>query len=184
VERDSTLRAIARPLMLDLGARTQETVHLALPVDQHMVYIDKVESPRSVVMASRVGQQLPLHCSSLGKAYLSALDQDARRALVNRLSLDRRTSRTLTTRKSLLENLETCSERGYAMDDQENEQGVRCVGAAIRDSRGEPIAAVSISVPAERWPLEQAHEGGKLCSETAAQISMAFGAPDTGPPAG
>lgn len=161
---------------MELSEETPETVHLALPVDVHMVYIDKVESRRAVVMRSRVGQQLPLHCSALGKAYLSALPVDERRAMVEALQLDRRTSRTLTDPDALLGELDLSAKRGFAMDNVENEEGVRCVGAAILDDRGRPVAAVSISAPAARWPVPTARSAGVRCAETASQISLALGA--------
>jgi IclR family KDG regulon transcriptional repressor len=176
VERGSDLRTLAHPLLVELSEETTETVHLALPVDVHMVYIDKVESRRAVVMRSRVGQQLPLHCSALGKAYLSALPVDERRAVVEGLQLERRTSRTLTDFDALLGDLDLSAKRGFAMDNVENEEGVRCVGAAILDDRGKPVAAVSISAPAARWPVPTARSAGVRCAETASQISLALGA--------
>jgi IclR family KDG regulon transcriptional repressor len=176
VERGSDLRTLAHPLLVELSEQTTETVHLALPVDEHMVYIDKVESARTVVMASRVGQQLPQHCSALGKAYLSALPIDERLAAVGRLELERRTSRTLTDADALLGDLEVCAKRGFAMDNLENEDGVRCVGAAIVDDRGKPVAALSISAPASRFALPTARLAGARCAATAASISAALGA--------
>lgn len=176
-ENDSSLRTIARPMLVELGAEIAETVHLAVPVDDHMVYIDKVESPHTVIMASRIGQRVQLHSSSLGKAYMAALDIADRRATVGRLTLERRTRNTITSRQALLKELETCATRGYAIDDVENEVGVRCVGAPIVDSRRIPVAAISVSAPADRWPLRAAHEASKACAEAAARISEALGAP-------
>ena len=176
VERGSDLRTLAHPLLVELSEQTTETVHLALPVDDRMVYIDKVESTRTVVMASRVGQHLPQHCSALGKAYLSALPVDERRAVVGRLELERRTSRTLTDPEALLADLELSAKRGFAMDNLENEDGVRCVGAAIVDDRGKPVAALSISAPASRFAMPTARAAGSRCTETAARISAALGA--------
>jgi IclR family transcriptional regulator, KDG regulon repressor len=176
-ESGSSLRTVAHPILLDLGALTAETVHLAVPIDDQMVYIDKVDSPRTVVMRSRVGQRLPLHSSSLGKAYLSALGVDDRTALIGRLSLDRRTPKTITSRRALHEAVEACAARGYALDDIENEDGVRCVGAPIVDSHRTPVAAISVSAPAGRWPRSEAHKAGKACAEAAERISRELGAP-------
>jgi IclR family acetate operon transcriptional repressor len=182
VEQGTDVRAIAHPLLVQLSASTSETVHLAVPEGQHMVYIDKVESPRAVIMASRIGQQLPLHCSALGKAYLSALPADERRSVVGGLTLERRTARTLVDRQALLDDLAECVERGFAMDDLENEDGLRCVGAAIIGGRGRPIAALSVSAPASRFPLPTARRVGRLCAEYVEQISAAVGGPGAARP--
>ena len=135
VEHGSDVRALAHPLLVELSEQTTETVHLAVRVGDHMAYIDKIDSPRSVVMASRVGQQVPLHSTALGKAYLSAMPPDERRAVVQSLPLERRTDRTLVAPEALLKDLETCARRGFAIDNVENEDGVRCVGAVIRGDR-------------------------------------------------
>jgi DNA-binding IclR family transcriptional regulator len=176
VEHGSDVRALAHPLLVELSELTTETVHLAVPVGTHMVYIDKIGSPRTVVMASRIGQHLPLHCSALGKAYLSAMPPDERRAVVDGLPLERRTERTLADRDALLDDLETCAGRGFAIDNVENEEGVRCVGAAIRDDRQRPIAALSVSAPASRLSLNAARKLGPRCAETAARVSRELGA--------
>ena len=176
VEQGSDVRTLAHPLLVGLSRSTTETVHLAVPVGTRMVYIDKVDSPRPVVMASRVGQQVQLHCSSLGKAYLSAMPADERRVVVEGLPLERRTERTLVDPDALLSDLETCARRGFAIDNVENEESVRCVGAAILDDRHRPIAALSVSAPASRFSLAAARKTGRLCAGTAARISRELGA--------
>jgi DNA-binding IclR family transcriptional regulator len=177
VEQGTDVRAIAHPLLVQLSESISETVHLAVPEGHHVVYIDKVESQRAVIMASRIGQSLPLHCSALGKAYLSALPPDERRAVVSELTLERRTARTHVERAALLEDLAECAERRFAMDDLENEDGVRCVGAAIIGGSGRPIAALSVSAPASRFPLPTARRVGRMCAEYAEEISAGVGAP-------
>ena len=92
------------------------------------------------------------------------------------LPLERRTDRTHVSAVELLKDLETCARRGFAIDNVENEDGVRCVGAAIRDDRDTPIAAVSVSAPASRFSLSAAREVGGRCASTAARISAELGA--------
>ena len=179
VEHGSDVRALAHPLLVELSERTTETVHLAVRVGDHMVYIDKIDSPRSVVMASRVGQQVPLHSSALGKAYLSAMPPDERRSVVQSLPLERRTDRTLVAPEALLKDLETCARRGFAIDNVENEDGVRCVGAVLRGDRDAAIAALSVSAPASRFSLSAARKVGGSCANTAARISAELGASQT-----
>jgi IclR family transcriptional regulator, KDG regulon repressor len=176
VEHGSDVRSLAHPFLVDLRDATTETVHLAVPISGHMVYIDKIESLRSVVMASRVGQQVPMYSSSLGKAYLSALPAGERRDILAPLDLERRTGRTIVDLEELLGDLETCARRGYAIDNVENEEGVRCVGAPLRDDRDRPVAALSVSAPASRFSLNAARKVGAQCAETATLISAELGA--------
>ena len=179
VEHGSDVRELAHPFLVELSERTTETVHLAVRVGDHMVYIDKIDSPRSVVMASRVGQQGPLHSTALGKAYLSAMPPEERRSVVQSLPLERRTDRTLVAPEALLKDLETCARRGFAIDNVENEDGVRCVGAVIRGDRDAAIAALSVSAPASRFSLSAARKVGGSCADTAARIFAELGASQT-----
>jgi DNA-binding IclR family transcriptional regulator len=98
---------------------------------------------------------------------------------VESLPLERRTDRTLVTRDALLKDLETCARRGFAIDNVENEDGVRCVGAAIRGDRDVAIAALSVSAPASRFSLSAARKVGGSCAHTAARISAELGASQT-----
>jgi len=176
VENHLDVRSLAHPRLVQLSEQTTETAHLALPVGERMVYIDKVDSPHAVTMASKVGQLVQLHCSALGKAYLSAIKPEERAMIVDRLELVIRTERTLSDATVLMNDLEICASRGYAIDDMENELGVRCAGAAVTDGRGNVVAALSVSAPASRLSLAAAHAVGAMCADTATQISADLGA--------
>jgi IclR family transcriptional regulator, KDG regulon repressor len=171
VAEESDLRNVAASYLMELQSATGETVHLAVPVGNSMVYIDKVESKRSVRLASRIGDLASLHSTALGKAYLAALPPEERRAVVSRLPLERRTDRTVVARDELLTQLDRCARQGFAVDDVENEEGVRCVGAAVFDRRGDPVAAISISAPESRFPRRRAVTVGPLCAEIAKKLS-------------
>jgi DNA-binding IclR family transcriptional regulator len=171
VGEESDLRNVAASYLKELQSATGETVHLAVPMGNSMVYIDKVESSRPVRLASRIGDLASLHSTALGKAYLSALAPKERRAFVRRLALERRTDRTIVARDQLLTQLDRCSRQGFAVDDVENEEGVRCVGAAVLDRRSEPVAAISISAPESRFPRKRAVTIGPLCAEIAQKLS-------------
>jgi DNA-binding IclR family transcriptional regulator len=151
------LRGAAEPVLHDLVARTGETVHLGVPAEGHVVYIAKVESPQSVRLVSRIGARAPFHCSSMGKAILSAMYGPELQAALER-PREVRTMHTITSTEALLAELERVRAEGVAIDDEENELGVRCVGAAIRGQRGEPTAAISVSGPATRMTHERCAE--------------------------
>ncbi|SAL59405.1 IclR family transcriptional regulator [Caballeronia humi] len=143
----SDLRVAAADALHELRDATQETVHLAVKSGPDMVYIEKLESPHAVRMASRIGTRVTLYSSSVGKAYLSTLSGDERAALLQNVTLERFTPNTITDRAALDAELDATAERGYAEDREENEAQIFCYGCAIRDANGRPLACVSISIP-------------------------------------
>jgi DNA-binding IclR family transcriptional regulator len=171
VAQEGDLRNVATEYLHRLRDETGETVHLAVPVGFSMIYIDKVESARLVRLASRIGDVANLHCTGLGKAYLAALPESERKAIVANLTLERRTSRTHTDKEMLLKELDRCGRQDFAIDDVENEEGVRCVGAAVRTHRGEPIAAISVSAPSSRFSKKLAVAAGPVVARSALDIS-------------
>jgi IclR family KDG regulon transcriptional repressor len=153
----SDLRVAASEALQTLRDLTQETVHLAVRSGSEMVYIEKLESPHAVRMASRIGTRVTLYSSSVGKAYLSSLKRPGRDALLAALHFERLTPNTIIERTALDAELDATQARGYAEDREENEQQIFCYGSAILGANGEPIACVSISIPLYRkstTPLE------------------------------
>lgn len=141
----SELRRLAVVELAALRDATGETVHLAVPDERKMVYIEKLESPSSVRMASRIGSSVSMHSSAVGKAYLAALDEPAREAILRRLTYARYTDHTVGSADALRQQLQGARARGWVQDDEENENGISCFGAAIVDASGRPVAAVSVS---------------------------------------
>jgi len=121
------------------------TVHLAVRVGDHAVYLHKVDSDKPYEMRSRVGNQLWLHCTAIGKAVLAHLPRDEVEAVVASAGMPPRTPATITDLPALHAELAAVRERGYAIDDEENEATVRCLGAAFLDRSGRPRGGVSIS---------------------------------------
>jgi DNA-binding IclR family transcriptional regulator len=146
-----------------LVAEVEETAHLCILEKTHMVYIDKQEPERTIRMTSRVGASSPIHCTAVGKAILATMTRARVEQLLPELRLERFTRHTMTTRDALFKELERTSRRGYAVDDEEREEGVRCAGVAILDTRGEAVAAVSVSGPAFRVTMQKIPQiAGKL----------------------
>ena len=143
----SDLRVAATDALQALRDATQETVHLAVRSGSEMVYIEKLESPHAVRMASRIGTRVTLYSSSVGKAWLASLDVTARDALLDSLTLARFTPNTITDRAALRAELDATRERGYAEDREENEAQIFCYGSAIPGSDGLPVACISVSIP-------------------------------------
>ncbi len=180
------LRTAGRPHLVDLCRQVGETVHLGVLEQGHVVYIDKVEPPRPLRMASTVGAIMPAHSTALGKAMLAWTDPHQVREIVALRGLVPRTPRTITTLARLQRELAAVRARGFAVDNVENEDGIRCVGAPIFDHRGRVAGAVSVSGSVATISLRRARrELGPQVRETAARISRALGwtpAPEKGGP--
>ncbi len=133
----------------DLAGRSGETANLGALVGFMVLYVDRADSPQALRWQLGVGERVPAHCSGLGKAILAHVSADA----VERLlppRLDALTPNTITDRRAFIENLAETRRRGYALDDEEFMEGVRCVAMPIIGPGGEAVAAVSISGPAFR----------------------------------
>lgn len=117
------------------------------------LYGDKVDAGQhagGLRMASRLGSRIPTHCSAVGKVMLAFLPEEKIVEVISDKGLPRRTENTITDIEELKTHLQHIREQGYAFDDEENEKGVKCVGAPIRDQSGEVSAAINISVPGIR----------------------------------
>jgi IclR family acetate operon transcriptional repressor len=168
------LRSAAEPVLHELVARTGETVHLGVPSDGHVVYIAKVESPQSVRLVSRIGARIPMHCSAMGKALLAQLDEAALSVALER-PRELRTMHTLTSADALLAELEKVRGAGVAIDDEENELGVRCIGTVVHGNATAPVGAISVSAPATRMTHERCAEVAPAVLAAAEEIARRLG---------
>ncbi len=167
----------AAPVIEQLALETRETIHLAALEDDNLVYLGKIESNQTlrVSMQSRVGQGGPTYCTGVGKALLAHLGRERVNAILTREKPVRFTERTTTGRAELARELESIRRRGYAIDNEEHEIGVRCVAAPIYDTTGKVTAAVSISGPSVRLTLRDLPRYGKIVMRAAAEISSRLG---------
>ena len=149
------LREQARPFLEHVVLETGETVHLCIYDDGEVVYVDKVEPARSVRLASSVGRRNPAYCTAVGKAVLAYLPEAQVEDAVQKHGLHPLTTKTVSTLAELKTELERIRERGYSIDDEENEEGVSCVGAVVRGFEGDPVAAISVSGPTFRLGKEK-----------------------------
>ncbi len=147
------LRTEAHPYLIELAERTNETVHMVILDRGEVLYVDKVDAGQNaggLRMASMLGSRIPTHCSAAGKVMLAFLPEERVIEIVSDKGLPRRTENTITDFDELKAHLQHIREQGYALDDEENEKGIKCIGAPIRDQGGQVIAAISISVPGIR----------------------------------
>lgn len=172
-------RKVAEPILRDLVERTKQTAHLVILDREEVVYIDKIETQQpagGLKMASRIGSRNPIHSSAVGKALLAHLPEEAWETFLQDKGLPRRTVNTITDPVTFRSHLKSVRSQGYAIDDEENEQGIRCVGAPIFDGKGRPVAAVSLSGSVFQVTRKAVHDvmKGEVMA-AAAEISRRLG---------
>jgi len=167
------LRTAARGPLERLVASTRDTALLVVPEAGELLYVDKVlSSARDVRTDPRIASRRPLHCSSLGKALLAALDDESVLLVVDEIGFERVTEYSIADRDELLADLERTRRLGYAVDRQEALLGVWCVGAPVRDHTGRSVAAISLSTIREFFDPDGA---GPQVTDAAVEISRAMG---------
>ncbi|HEY8369908.1 MAG TPA: IclR family transcriptional regulator, partial [Thermodesulfobacteriota bacterium] len=168
------LRTRARPVLEELMAKTRETVFLMVLDGDTGIYVDRIESPQRIRVAANLGYREYLHCSAVGKAILAHVPAD-RLARILAAGLPRLTARTITDPDRLRRHVLEVARRGFAIDDEEGEEGLRCVGAPIFDHQGNVVASVSVSGPAYRLSVDQLEAWGPMVRAAADAISTALG---------
>ena len=169
------LREICRPFLSRLMNDTKETIHLVVLDDDQVLYLDKVEGPHALRMPSRVGRYIPTYCTSLGKAMLSCLDDQEVKSILRRQTLKPHTENTVKNINQLLADLRSVRKRGYAVDNEEIEIGLRCVGAPLRDYTGGMVGAISVAAPSARLSEKNTPVIGRMVIAIAAEISEQLG---------
>jgi IclR family transcriptional regulator, KDG regulon repressor len=169
------LRERARPFLERLVLETSETVHLCVLDDSEMLYLDKVEPARSVRMATSVGRRNPPHCTAVGKAIMAYLPDRQVEEIIRKQGMKAMTPHTITSFLELKKELVAVRERGYAIDNEEIEEGVRCVSCVVRNFSGEPLAAISVSAPAFRLTSEKVKDLAQPVLAAAHALSRELG---------
>lgn len=165
----------ANAYLTDLMKRTGETVHLAVLDQGEVVYVDKVESEHTIRMHSSLGSRVPAYATSLGKVLFAYSDPELVDRLITQTEFKPLTKNTITDPEALKRQLRTIRRLGYAIDDEENEENIRCIGGPIFDFRGRIIAAFSVSGPTFRMTKERLEELKPIVLEFSRTISAAFG---------
>jgi DNA-binding IclR family transcriptional regulator len=166
----------ARPVLELMTARHNETSYVAVLKDSSVIYLDVVESCLPVRVVPRIGAWLPIHCTAAGKVHLAFMTAGELAMHLPSRRLQRYTPHTITDREELLQQLRLVADRGYAIDDEELDAGVRCISAPIRDYTKRVVGAVSISGPVMRFADDRmAEELIPLVRNGAEEISTRLG---------
>lgn len=170
---------ISRPIVDQLVADVDCTVHVGVATDSEIVYLIRKDASKPYQMKSRVGTGMPLHCTGMGKAVMASWDKTRVAQLAEQYGLARRTPDTITTLKGLFKELDNVRSAGYATDLGENELGTVCVSAGIRDHTGAVTHGLSISSIALEHPGRSIEQFAGKAVEAANQISQLLGAPSS-----
>lgn len=165
----------ARQPMDTLMRTTGETANLGIEVRDEVLFLSQIETHEAIRAFFPPGTKAPMHVSGIGKALLAWYPEERVRGVIARRGLERFTSLTHTSEVALLRDLARVRERGFAIDDQERAEGMRCVAAPIFNAYGEPVAGLSVSGPAFRMGLAEADRLGKLVRSAADQVTEATG---------
>lgn len=171
VRAGTDVREAARGEMIRLRDQVNETVNLTLREGDEVVYVERVSPNRMMRVEQVIGSRAPLHVTAVGKLMLGDGGAEAVREYARRAGLARFTPNTRTSQRALLGDIGTSLTRGYALDDEEAETGVGCLGTLIRDAQGQVVAGLSISAPIERRKMDWA----PLLLDAARRISARLG---------
>src|SRR5450759_3974308 len=167
-----SVREHALPFMRELHAATGEAVNLSVRREDEIVYIERTSSGRAMMrVVNVIGGRAPLHIPAVGKLFLVEEGAAGLREYARRTKLPGNTRNSLTSLGALEKELDKVRRQGYAVDPEEAEMGVRCIGAGIRDDDGTLVAGLSVSAPAERMKASWSH----LVKKTADKISRSIG---------
>lgn len=169
------VRKIAAPFLQELALKTGETVHLVVRENYEVVYIDKIESPATIRMFSRIGKRALMHCTGVGKAILAHLPDKIVNDILEQRPTIKFTENTITRKEKLLIELETIRKNGYSFDNEEHEEGVKCVAAPLIDHNGQVVAAISVAAPAMRMETDNLRMSIRTVVEQSVKISKSLG---------
>lgn len=169
------IRNLAYPLLVDLVEKTGETANLGILDGIEAIYLETVAGPGAIRISTWPGKRLPIHRTALGKALAAELTEDELVAIIEKTGLPPGTHNSHTTLEALQADLKLIRQRGYAIDDEEDELAMRCVGAPICDFSGKTVAAVSVTGLAHRTPPETIQEISLAVIDTARRLSELMG---------
>lgn len=175
VRNKLSLISIARPYMEDLCEMLMETVNIAVFSQNNVVVIDRVQSPETLRTNIIVGQHLPAYCTAFGKVFLAAMSTKELDQYLETVTLEPITRQTLVTAEGLREEIHKIANAGYAIDNRELDDNVRCLSSPIRDESGKVVAALSISGPASRVKMVRLKTYTNTIKDITLEISRKLG---------
>lgn len=174
VRRRMDLSNEARPYLFDLRKHTGETIILGIPSDTEVMHVYDLESPQALGIKSDLGARKPAYCTAVGRAIFAFAPEE----MIDRVltpPLTKRTAHTITDVARLREVFAEVRERGFAVEDEESEPGIRVIAAPVRDSSGSVVGAVGVAGPSQRLSLDAVESFARPLLDTVATISSRLG---------
>ncbi|MCL1913031.1 MAG: IclR family transcriptional regulator [Eubacteriaceae bacterium] len=168
-------KRIAYPYMQEIVEKTGETVHMAILSDGEVLYIEKLESSRSIQIVTASGVKLPAYCTGLGKALMSNLPTEDIKRICQATGFVQHTENTIMSCEALMAELAVIRDRGYSVDEQEFMIGLRCIAVPIYNHFEKVVAAISIAAPLSRMQGERFELYKELLMSAGQQISARLG---------
>ena len=165
---------LSLPILQPLRAKLGETIHVAAIDNLEVIYIQKEESTQSMRIYTQIGSRNPAYCTGVGKAMMAFIDESVLETMLPE-KMDRLTANTITLKSELLKELATIRSSGYAIDNEENVEGLTCVAAPIFDHTGRARYAISISGPTIRMTQDKIRESIELIKQAARDLSILIG---------
>ena len=175
VRNKMSLISIARPHMEELGEMLFETVNIAVFAQNSVVVIDRVQSPETLRTNIIVGQHLPAYCTAFGKVFLAVMPEKELDRYLKEITLNPLTAQTITQAEVLRAELAKVARDGFAVDNRELDENIRCIASPIRDESGKVIAALSISGPTSRMKMVRLKTLMKTIMDISSEISQKLG---------
>jgi len=173
--RSSQVRPLSIPFLNELAGNTGCTAHLAVPSGYQSLILEVHDSPNPVRVASRPGTIVPLYCSSTGKVFLTFRFEREVEEYFSQHLCEKLTPNTIVALKDMKREVERIKEDGYAVDNREFHEDVRCLAAPVRDSRGQVVAAIGITGPAMQFTEDNDAEFGRIVKHVADGLSKKMG---------
>ena len=177
--KNTDILSLVRPYAEQLSNACDETVHFVKKTGSNVLYIEKLESQsvkaRSFRLSSQVGLTRPMYCSAVGKVILAYLPEEEVKSIWDSSDIVKKTDHTITDLRTLKKELELIRTRGYALDNEENELGIRCIAVPVFDYHDTPQYALSVSTLVGRMPDERLGSLSEQLLNTARDISRVLG---------
>jgi len=173
--RRSNILQRSQPIMRDLMRETGETANLGMERNDKVLFLSQIETHETIRAFFPPGTRNHMHSSGIGKALMAYFDSARLRAIVDREGLMRFTDKTITDPDQLDAELARIRKAGYAVDDEERTDGMRCIAAPVFNAHGEPFAGLSVSGPSFRIPMNATPEIGRIVRQAAADLTLAIG---------
>jgi DNA-binding IclR family transcriptional regulator len=175
---NKNLVILAKPYLAEIIVATGESAQLSVPTHRNSIMTIDIQNSRGFInLSESIGIQDPLHCTAIGKAYLAFLDNHQRDLIIDQIELKSYTSNTIVTKDKLIQSLEKIREVGYAFDDQELTDGIRCVASPVLDYIGYPIASIGITGPSSRIDISEMNNYGLIINDIASRLSQRLNSP-------